>query len=98
MTRPKPIGADPARDGAYQVVASFRVRPHPGIGRDEVRDGVLDVLVNDLAETEGYVSNLDVAVRKIGQQGEASQFEGEGPPREQAVPAASAAPEPPRGR
>jgi hypothetical protein len=79
VTKPKPIPPDPARDGAWQVVVSFRVNgpfAQPwtwdefwfAVRRwgDEFAHGVD-------RESESH------AVRKIGAAGERSQMEGKGP-------------------
>jgi len=74
MTKPKPIGPDPTRNGQLQVVVSFRAADPQG-NKDDFHGALSDLLERWFAQ----VADLDMAVREIGAQGEQSRMEGAGP-------------------
>jgi hypothetical protein len=73
VTKPKPIGPDPERDGSYQVVVSFRVQTQ------EDKAGDPDLIEAFVRNRLGRMQGLTVHIRRIGAQGEASRVEGAGP-------------------
>jgi hypothetical protein len=78
VTKPKPIPAEPSRDG-YQVVVSFTLGfDGKRIGAEQVRNSLRNLLPA-LYAPRWKVTGLDVAVRQIGAQGEQSWMEGAGP-------------------
>jgi hypothetical protein len=92
VTKPKPIGPDPARDGRHQFVVSFRLKGtlrQPTFAAEALREA----LQAWAASYSDGLAGLSVATRVIGAQGEQSQMEGEGPPQHAAAdtPAGSGA-------
>jgi hypothetical protein len=97
VTRRKLQSADDPTQGQYAVVVSFRFHPREGQpDADWLREVVPDILATYLHEWE--YSDLDVAVREIGAQGERGTDEGRwDTSADDAVPGPSAAPGRPQG-
>jgi hypothetical protein len=70
---------DPDRDGTLSVVVSFRAAPVPLDAWESLRDAIRIHLGAYRVDLAAVLGPIDVAVRKIGSQGEQSQMEGTGP-------------------